>query len=364
VNHRLRHYDMGNFRHLIVLILITVLAISLAYLIKKQQNTAIVKKMSAEIFPQNGQESQTSENSLSIETMRKKTYPGSDLTIEQTLSPGSNYNQYIASYQSDGLKIYGLLTVPVAVKPKNGWPVIIFNHGYISPNQYQTTERYVAYVDTFARNGYVVFKPDYRGHGNSEGKPEGAYYSPAYTVDVLNAVSTLKKYKDADPQRIGMWGHSMGGSLTLRSMVVSKDIKAGVIWAGVVGTYDELLTKWRRTTPWRPSDDQASRHLSTIRENLQKTYGTPKDNPSFWHSIDPRFYLKDISGPIQLHHGTSDESVPWEFSESLKNDLEEQGKTVEYYNYEGGDHNISSPNFETAMRRSIDFFNKYLKGDE
>src|SRR3990167_7289537 len=76
-----------------------------------------------------------------------------------------------------------------------------------------------------ANSGYVVFKPDYRGHGNSEGKPEGAYYSPAYTTDVLNAVASIKKFKDADPARIGMWGHSLGGNIVLRTMVVSKDIK-------------------------------------------------------------------------------------------------------------------------------------------
>src|SRR3990167_9704794 len=152
---------------------------------------------------------------LSIEYMQQQSYPGSDITIEQTLPAGSNYNQYIASYKSDGLKIYVLLTVPQGAKPKNGWPVIIFNHGFIPPEQYRTTERYVAYVDAFARNGYIVFKSDYRGHGNSEGKAEGGYGSNAYTIDVLNALSSMKKYKDTDPNRIGMWGHSMGGGITL-----------------------------------------------------------------------------------------------------------------------------------------------------
>src|SRR3990167_9420105 len=141
---------------------------------------------------------------LSIEYMRQQFYPGSEITIEQTLPSGSNYNQYIASYKSDGLKIYALLTVPKEPKPKNGWPVIIFNHGFIPPDQYRTTERYVAYVDAFARAGYIVFKSDYRGHGNSEGKAEGGYGSNAYTIDILNAVSSTKKYKDADPERIGM----------------------------------------------------------------------------------------------------------------------------------------------------------------
>ena len=72
---------------------------------------------------------------LAIETMRKKQYPGSDITIEQTLSSGSNYNRYVVSYLSDGLKIYGLLTVPQGQTPQGGWPVILVNHGYIPPTQ-------------------------------------------------------------------------------------------------------------------------------------------------------------------------------------------------------------------------------------
>lgn len=301
---------------------------------------------------------------LSIEAMRQKNYPGSDIVIEETLEPGENYSQYLVSYKSDGLKIFALLTVPNDNKPKNGFSVIIFNHGYIQPEQYQTTERYVAYVDVFARNGFIVLKPDYRGHGNSEGKPEGAYYSPAYTTDVLNAVSSIKKFKDVDSNKIGMWGHSMGGNITLRAMIVSKDIKAGVIWSGVVGTYEELLTKWTRVKPWQPSPREAAGHVTSIRQHLQQTYGTPDTNPDFWHSIDPRYYLKDISGPVQLHQGLEDEEVPALFSESLTNDLKKAGKTVELYEYPGADHNISEPSFSEAINRSIEFFNKYLKTDE
>lgn len=89
--------------------------------------------------------------------MRQQAYPGSDIVIEGTLEPGSNYNRYIASYRSEGLKIYALLTVPRGDRPPTGWPVIIFNHGYIPPSQYRPTERYVAYVDALARNGYIVF---------------------------------------------------------------------------------------------------------------------------------------------------------------------------------------------------------------
>src|SRR3990167_1126385 len=254
---------------------------------------------------------------LSIEYMRKQKYPGSDIVIEQILPDGFDYSRYIASYKSDGLKIYALLTVPQGEKPKTGWPVIIFNHGYIQPEQYRTTEKYIAYTDAFSRNGYIVFKSDYRGHGNSEGKPEGAYYSPAYTIDVLNAVSSLKKYKDTDPERIGMWGHSMGGTLTLRSMVVTDDIKVGEIWAGVVASYQDLTNNWHHpdlnSRPWVPSQrEQAVRRPG--RQQLVDKYGSFEANPYFWQSISPIAFVKDISGPVQLQHGTIDDEVPLLFS--------------------------------------------------
>ncbi len=295
---------------------------------------------------------------LSIAAMRQKSYPGSAITIEQTLDSGSNYDRYIASYKSDGLKIYALLTVPQGNKPKNGWPVIIFNHGYIPPEVYQTTERYVAYTDAFSRNGYIVFKPDYRGNGNSEGKPEGAYYSPAYTTDVLNALSSMKQYKDANASKIGMWGHSMGGNITLRSVIVDpKDIKAAVIWGGVVGSYADMMN-WHDPNYHPSPTEQAARNQT--RSNLTQKYGTPKTNPTFWNTIDPTAFVSQITAPIQLDYGTADEEVPPAFSQSLYDRLKADKKTVEIYAYDGSDHNISQ-GFDLAMQRSIEFFDKYVK---
>jgi len=350
-----------NKSQIIISLIIIAVALGITYLYKKPQVKTIATNMTRSILQQNNQESQINENPLSIAFMRKKSYLGSGLTIEKTLSSGSSYNQYIASYQSDGLKIYALLTVPQGERPTNGWPVIIFNHGYIPPEQYKTTERYTAYVDSFARNGYIVFKPDYRGNGNSEGQPEGAYYSPSYATDVLNALATLKHYKDANPEKIGMWGHSLGGNIVLRDIVVNtKDIKAAVIWGGVVGSYDDLMNNWQRKVSYQPPPRELALR-NNYRKRITDMYGTPEENPQFWHAIDPTYYLSDVTAPIQLHTGGSDEEVPVAFSQNLKEKLEKAGKTVEYYNYPLGDHNISSPNFELAMQRSIDFFNRYLK---
>lgn len=292
---------------------------------------------------------------LQLAYLREQKYPGSNLVIEETLDSGANYGRYIASYQSEGLKINGLLTVPNGPKPATGWPVIIFNHGYIPPDIYRTTERYVAYVDAFARNGYIVFRPDYRGHAFSEGEARGAYGAPDYTIDVLNAVATLKQYRAADPNRIGMWGHSMGGYITLRAMVTSKDIKAGVIWAGVVGSYQDLVENWHSTAGAPVPERQR-----LWREQLLTKYGTPEENPTFWNSISANSYLADLSGPIQLHHGTADEEVPIEFSVKLFDQIKAAGKRAEIYTYLGDNHNLSE-NLDTALARSVAFFDKYVK---
>jgi dipeptidyl aminopeptidase/acylaminoacyl peptidase len=296
-----------------------------------------------------------------IEVLRQRAYPGSALILEQTLAPESSYHRYIVSYVSEGSKIYALLTVPRGEKPGSGWPVIIFNHGYIPPDQYRTTERYEAYVDAFAKSGYIVFRSDYRGHGVSEGEPEGAYGSPAYTVDVLNGLSAVKNYADADPDRIGMWGHSMGGHITLRSMVISDDIKAGVIWGGVVASYQDLFERWHRPAGSGPTptpDPKRTRGL--WRTSLEETYGSFEENPGFWDSISPNNFVSDLSGPIQLHHGTADTSVPVEFSETLFAQIQAVDQPVELYLYQGDNHNISNY-FSTAIQRSIIFFDAYVK---
>lgn len=292
---------------------------------------------SAEVFP------------MFTETLRQREYPGGDFVIEQTLTNGTNYRQFIASYQSEGLKIYGLLTVPLAPKPEGGYPAVVFVHGYIPPKQYSTTGSYPGYQATLARSGMITFKPDLRGHGNSEGEASSAHHSEKYVVDALYAIAYLKNYANVNPERIGYWGHSNGGEIGLRAVVISADIKAASFWAGVVGNYEDMLETY---------NDK----ISFLRNNnnpLIEKYGLPSQNPEFWNKLDPYSYLKDISAPIQLQHGTADSSVPIELSLQLKKALEKSNKEAEYYEYPGDDHNIGS-NSSLAWKRTIEFFKENL----
>jgi dipeptidyl aminopeptidase/acylaminoacyl peptidase len=291
---------------------------------------------------------------LSIQAARQRTYPGSALKVVQTLARGSNYTRQVVSYQSEGLTIYALLTVPNGTPPKGGWPAVVFNHGYVPPAVYRTTERYVAYQDAFARSGFVTLKSDYRGHGRSQGEPLGGYYSPGYTTDVMNALGSLRKDARVNAKRVGMWGHSMGGFLTLRAMVIDPSIRAGVIWAGVVGDYHQMMTQWNN----RPPASIPQRVLN-LRKAAVAKYGTPAQNPGFWAGLSANTYLKELGGPVQLHIGSADEDVPVLFHTTLRAQLIAAGKGVQSYVYPGDNHNLSR-NLTVALNRSVAFFKANL----
>ena len=112
---------------------------------------------------------------MTIPALRDREYIGV-LGPRQKISDNGSYTSYLTSYTSDDLKINGLLTIPDGQPPIGGWPAIVFIHGYIPPSQYQTTSRYQDHVNALARSGFVVFKIDLRGHGESEGEPGGGYF--------------------------------------------------------------------------------------------------------------------------------------------------------------------------------------------
>jgi dipeptidyl aminopeptidase/acylaminoacyl peptidase len=297
---------------------------------------------------------------LAISAMRARTYPGSDIVTERTLPTGPNYNRYVVSYHSDGLKLFGLLTVPTGDRPAGGWPVILLNHGYIPPAEYSTDQSYSGIVAPLAAAGYIVFKPDYRGHGSSPGVPYQVYVSPDYVTDSLNALDSIKKYPGANPDRIGVWGHSMGGNVTLHELVLTHDFKAAVIMAGVVSSYGGILEWWAARVATGVLTTQND--LQTDQQVLQMVndHGTPQTNPVFWNAIDPTNFVSDIGTPVQIQVGTADTVVPPSFSAVLAAQLQSAGKSVTYHSYPGADHNLS-PHTAAAMAEAVAFFNQYLK---
>lgn len=295
---------------------------------------------------------------LTIPYFREQSYASSLGPLEE-VSSNENYTSYVTSYTSDGLKINGLLTRPTGEKPEGGWPAIVFIHGYIPPNQYETLgQAYSAYVDYLARNGFAVFKIDLRGHGDSEGEPGGAYYSSDYVIDALNAYSALQGVEFINPQKVGVWGHSMAGNISLRTVAAKPEIPAVVIWSGAGFTYTDLL-KYRITdASFDPNQSNSSR--TRKREQIRKLYGDPDPSKVFWQQMAPSSYLSEFRGAVQLHHATDDDVVNVAYSRDLNALLDKTSAPHEFHEYSSGGHNISGGSFVEAMDRTVAFYKKYL----
>lgn len=300
-------------------------------------------------------------NPLATSTLRARRYDADPPRIERTITKDFAYTKHLVSYISDGLKIYGVMAVPEGETPPGGWPYIMLNHGYIPPVEYDNTAKYVAYIDTLARGGFVVFMSDYRGHGASEGTAEGGYFAPGYTIDVLHAISAVKKMKEVNPSKLFLWGHSMGAHVSMRVRSLEPAVKGTVLWAGVVGSYPMIYKEFfDRPRNSEGSPEQRLRWNSN-RLRMIREHGTPSSSLWYWKSIDPMTTVAEILSPIQIHHGESDQTVPVAVGTLFAAELADAKVAHELYLYPTEDHNINGPSFGAAMSRTIEFFRAQLK---
>ncbi len=288
---------------------------------------------------------------LTIPYLRSRSYGG--IFGERKLyQKKEGYDSYLTSYTSDNLKINGLLTIPSGKAPDTGWPAVVFVHGYIPPTLYKTTEKYLEYVDYLAKNGVIVFKIDLRGHGTSDGEPGGAYYSSDYVIDVLNAYEALKSTDNINVNKIGLWGHSMAGNVLFRAATIKKDIPTVVIWAGAVYTYSDLTKYGIQDNSYRPAGMTAQRQKR--RQELFDTHGQFSESSDFWKKVVGTNYLEGVSTKFYLHHAIDDNVVDIGYSRDLTVELAKQNIPHELYEYKTGGHNIASPSFGTAIKRSLE----------
>ena len=160
-----------------------------------------------------------------------------------------------------------------------------------------------------------------------------------------------------------MWGHSMAGNLVLRAMLVEPDVKAGVIWAGAVYSYDDFGQYGIDDNTYRPpatSEAQDSADPRRRSREIFETYGRPDTAVDYWKAVSLTENLGYLTQPVQLHQAEDDSVVNIGYSYGLAAALQENELLYEFYAYEGGGHNLISPYFDQAMLRTVEFFRKYL----
>jgi len=295
----------------------------------------------------------------SITALSNRSYQQSDITVEKQVQTNGNFSSFVVSFTSDGLKEYALMNIPNTNKPTGGFPVLILDHGYIQPNTYDTVNSYKAESDYFANQGFLVLKPDYRGNGNSEVTNQ-ALMRFAYPIDVLNLITSVGNISAANANKIFLWSHSMGGEVTLevleasaRNKDLAQKIKGAIFWAPVTDP-----VKWFSKSNL-PNLPEAKITPYPYTQTFQ-ILGTPEKNPQLWQSLSPLNYLKNISVPILLQHGTADTTVPYSWSVELNNDLQKLKKTVRFISYPNDTHNLPL-SWPKATKDDLNFLQSLLK---
>jgi uncharacterized protein len=287
---------------------------------------------------------------VSLPAMMQRTYGGRALRLHDVILRTDAYSRHYVTYRSDGLRVSGIMNVPVGRGP---FPVLVLNHGYIDPADYVNGQGLSREQDFLARAGYVVLHTDYRGHAGSQDAPATERrLRLGYTADVINAVGAIRRsdlpYVDKD--RVGLLGRSMGGGVTYNALVVRPDlVDAAVVYAPVSSDTVDNFERWIRGEPDR-------RALSAA---IIDRYGAPERDPQFWRRVSPRTYFDRIEAPILVHHGTADASCPIRWSRRTVAALERAGKDVRMFTYPGEPHAFIA-DWELSMRRSVRFLDRNL----
>ncbi|MBN2057788.1 MAG: alpha/beta fold hydrolase [Candidatus Saganbacteria bacterium] len=300
----------------------------------------------------------------SIPELGRLELSGSSFSVKELLSQNKYYTRYRIAYKSGELTISGIMNLP---KGKGPFPVIITNHGYIPPSIYTLGRGLKREQDYFARHGYIVVHPDYRNHAFSDKDPDQqATFNLAYEQDVINCVLAIKNSNKGyfDKEHIGMLGHSRGGGITLNILVSRPDlVKAAVLYAPMSMNAWDNFARWSlgrgRQSSSRTSSARA-REGRRRAEEILSLYGSPETNPKFWQELSAETYLGEIKAPVAIFHGTSDDSVPVEWSDKLAEALKKQGKTVFLYRIPAEKHEFIAK-WPFFMQKSLELFDQYLK---
>ena len=215
---------------------------------------------------------------------------------------------------SDGQRIVGVLHLP---SDEGKFPCIITCHGY---NSTKDSGKYITIANRLCKEGFSVFRFDFRGCGESEGNIEETTLS-GRVKDLEAALQFLKNHVHIS-DRMGLLGSSFGGYIAILRAVKGGDIRAVVAWS-------------------TPSS------LSVL-SNKGKLH---EEN-------DLLEVVKKVTTPILIIHGEKDELIPLYLAKCLFESANEP-KLIKII--KGGDHKLTDPsNRDQAIEQSLKWFKKYV----
>jgi dipeptidyl-peptidase-4 len=251
------------------------------------------------------------------------------------------YPELLTIPAADGFRMPARLLKPKDFRPDRRYPVIMSVYGGPSapsvsnawPGSLLTEQLYLA-------EGFVLLAVDNRAATGISKKLEDTIAGRAMepeTADLLDAVRWLKRQPWVDPARVGVYGWSNGGTMTLSLMTRSEEFKAGISGAPV--------------TDWRYYDTKWAEAL----------VGLPAETPEGYDRASMVKRAGDLHGRLLLVHGTYDDNVHPQNTQAFAEALVQSGKLFEQMIYPMRKHGISDRAGALHLQRTmLDFWKRNL----
>lgn len=287
-----------------------------------------------------------------IENLGMREYASTIILAEPEPTPRlvrgqKDYLVHKFQFDSDGKKVTGLAHIPNICTVISKCPVIVQFRGYADKELFYSGYGTARSAVKYAEAEFISIAPDFLGYGESDTNAENVYESRFQTyTTALNLLAGVKSLPMADADKIGIWGHSNGGHISLTVLEISQKPYPTTLWAPVSAPFPYSVLFYTYDSP---DHGKATRKdLATFEED----YDTEK-----YALVN---YLDRIQAPLQIHQGTGDDLIPTQWTDDLVKNLTDMKKEVIYYKYPGADHNMLPNAWNVVVERDIEFFKEKL----
>ena len=262
-------------------------------------------------------------------TLRSTTGKALTTLVDNSITGDHPYAPYLAEKPttelgsikaSDGQELFYRLLKPRHLLAGKRYPVIVDVYGGPSSQRVRRAWNAEYFAQLLVQNGYLVFTLDNRGTGMRGTRFESALYRHMSSVEVddqVKGVETLKSLPYVDPSKIGVWGWSYGGYMTLMCMVKAP----GVFAAAVSGA---------PVTDWRLYDTHYT----------ERFMGTPQNNAEGYADSNVLTHADKLKGSLLIMHGMADDNVLFAHSTTLFKKLQDLNKPFDVMTYPGSKHSL------------------------
>lgn len=254
-----------------------------------------------------------------------------------------NAQEFFSVTTEEGLELDAYMIKPIGFDPNKKYPVLFYVYG--EPWSQTVVDSWGGSTYLWhlmlSQQGYLIMSVDNRGTPAPKGREwrksvygQIGYLSSQDQADALRLI--IDQYEFVDEDRVGIWGWSGGGAMTLNMMF----------------RYPELYHTGMSVAP---VTDQR------MYDNIyQERYsGIPSLMPESYKKGSPIYYAKNLEGNLLLVHGTGDDNVHYQHSELLINELIKHNKIFSFMAYPNRSHGIYEG--ENTSRHLREILTNYLK---